>query len=79
LVAAPANFALLLRGEHAKCLRGPRIIATDRQPPPNLPTNDSALFSFRFRAVHPKDLRDSQLRQLFEVPLSNPSPTNSRR
>jgi hypothetical protein len=37
---------------------------------PNLPTNDSALFSFRFRAVHPKDLRDSQLRQLFEVPLS---------
>src|SRR5450756_2388203 len=35
---------------------------------PNLPTNDSALFSFRFRAVHPKDLRDSQLRQLFEVP-----------
>src|SRR5450756_2726203 len=37
---------------------------------PNLPTNDSALFSFRFRAVHPKDLRDSQLRQLFEVPNS---------
>jgi hypothetical protein len=35
---------------------------------PNLPTNDSALFSFRFCAVHPKDLRDSQLRQLFEVP-----------
>src|SRR5450759_1281344 len=38
---------------------------------PNLPTNDSALFSFRFCAVHPKDLRDSQLRQLFEVPLSH--------
>src|ERR1019366_1408067 len=37
---------------------------------PNLPTNDSALFSFRFCAVHPKDVRDSQLRQLFEVPLS---------
>jgi hypothetical protein len=36
---------------------------------PNLPTNDSALFSFRFCAVHPKDLRDSQLRQLFEVPF----------
>jgi hypothetical protein len=36
---------------------------------PNLPTNDSALFSFRFCAVHPKDLRDSQLLQLFEVPL----------
>src|SRR5450756_2573388 len=35
---------------------------------PNLPTNDSALFSFRFRAVHPKDVRDCQLRQLFEVP-----------
>jgi hypothetical protein len=27
------------------------------------------LFSFRFCAVHPKDVRDSQLRQLFEVPL----------
>jgi hypothetical protein len=37
---------------------------------PNLPTNDSALFSFRFCAVHPKDLRNSQLRQLFEVPLN---------
>jgi hypothetical protein len=36
---------------------------------PNLPANDSALFSFRFCAVHPKDARDSQLRQLFEVPL----------
>ena len=36
---------------------------------PNLPTNDSALFSFRFRAVHPKDVRDCQLRQLFEVPF----------
>jgi hypothetical protein len=37
---------------------------------PNLPANDSALFSFRFCAVHPKDVRDSQLRQLFEVPLT---------
>src|ERR1017187_1117465 len=36
---------------------------------PNLPANDSALFSFRFRAVHSKDVRDCQLRQLFEVPL----------
>src|ERR1039458_3844538 len=36
---------------------------------PNLPANDSALFTFRFCAVHPKDVRDSQLRQLFEVPL----------
>jgi hypothetical protein len=35
---------------------------------PNLPANDSALFSFRFCAVHPKDVRDCQLRQLFEVP-----------
>jgi hypothetical protein len=35
---------------------------------PNLPANDSALFSFRFCAVHPKDVRDSQQRQLFEVP-----------
>src|ERR1035437_3969334 len=37
---------------------------------PNLPANDSALFSFRFYAVHPKDVRDCQLRQLFEVPFS---------
>jgi hypothetical protein len=37
---------------------------------PNLPANDSALFSFRFYAVHPKDVRDCQLRQLFEVPIS---------
>src|SRR5665811_915688 len=49
---------------------------------PNLPPNDSALFSFRFCAVHPKDVRDCQLRQLFEVPSSTfvPSPhvmTNS--
>jgi hypothetical protein len=35
----------------------------------NLLANDSALFSFRFCAVHPKDVRDCQLRQLFEVPL----------
>src|ERR1039458_4591818 len=35
---------------------------------PNLPANDSALFSFRFYAVHAKDVRDCQLRQLFEVP-----------
>jgi len=34
----------------------------------NLLANDSALFSFRFYAVHPKDVRDCQLRQLFEVP-----------
>src|SRR5450759_816640 len=37
---------------------------------PNLPANDSALFSFRFYAVHPKDVRDCQLRQLFEVPIN---------
>ena len=36
---------------------------------PNLPVNDSALFSFRFCAVHPKDARDCLPRQLFEVPL----------
>src|ERR1019366_9090396 len=35
---------------------------------PNLPANDSALFSFRFCTVHPKDVRDCQLRQLFEAP-----------
>jgi mono/diheme cytochrome c family protein len=30
--------------------------------------NDSALFSFRFCAVHPKDASDCLPRQLFEVP-----------
>jgi Phage integrase family len=45
---------------------------------PNLPTNDSALFSFRFCAVHPKDLRDSQLLQLFEVPSRKSSVTPTR-
>jgi hypothetical protein len=35
---------------------------------PNLPANDSALFSFRFCTVHRKDVRDCQLRQFFEVP-----------
>src|ERR1017187_9767279 len=40
---------------------------------PILPTNDSALFSFRFCAVHPKGLRNFQLRQLFEVPYSDTS------
>src|ERR1039458_6427243 len=43
----------------------PRLSGT-----PNLPTNDSALFSFRFCAVHPKDVRDCLPRQLFEVPFS---------
>src|ERR1039457_1012454 len=38
---------------------------------PNLPTNDSALFSFRFRAVHAKDVLDCQLQQFFEVPLND--------
>jgi hypothetical protein len=41
----------------------PRLSGT-----PNLPTNDSALFSFRFCAVHPKDVSDCLPRQLFEVP-----------
>src|SRR5208282_4243715 len=36
---------------------------------PNSPANDSALFSFRFCAVPPKDVRESQVRQLFEVPI----------
>jgi transposase len=36
----------------------------------NLLANDSALFSFRFCAVHPKDVLDCQLWQLFEVPIS---------
>src|ERR1035437_861565 len=32
---------------------------------PSLPANDSALFSFRFCAVHPTDVRDCQLWQFF--------------
>src|ERR1035437_9424648 len=40
--------------------------------PPNLPAKVYALFLFRFYAVPPKDVRDCQLRQLFEVPISNP-------
>src|SRR5450830_1312579 len=32
--------------------------------------NDSALFSFRFCAVHVKEARDRQLEQFFEVPIS---------
>jgi hypothetical protein len=35
---------------------------------PNLRANDSALFSFRFCAVHPKGALDCQLQQFFEVP-----------
>ena len=49
-----------LKGTSNNC---PRLSGT-----PNLPTNDSALFSFRFCAVHPKDVRDCLPRQLFEVP-----------
>jgi hypothetical protein len=37
---------------------------------PNLPVNDSALFSFRFCAVHPKEVRDCHLRLFFEVPYT---------
>src|ERR1039457_3524964 len=37
---------------------------------PNLSANDSALFSFRFCAVHPKDVRNCPPQQLFEVPTS---------
>src|ERR1700680_5174416 len=37
---------------------------------PDLPTNDSGLFSVRFCAVHPKDADDCRLLQFFEVPLS---------
>jgi hypothetical protein len=36
---------------------------------PDLPTNDSVLFSVRFCAVHPKDAGDCRLLQFFEVPL----------
>src|ERR1035437_5799481 len=50
-----------LKGTSNNC---PRLSGT-----PNLPTNDSALFSFRFCAVHPKDVRNCLPRQLFEVPL----------
>src|ERR1039457_5350696 len=52
---------LSLKGTSNNC---PRASGT-----PNLPVNDSALFSFRFCAVHPKDARDCLPRQLFEVPL----------
>jgi Putative DNA-binding domain len=55
------NWIDRIRGTSNNC---PRLSGT-----PNLPTNDSALFSFRFCTVHPKDVRDCQLRQLFEVPL----------
>jgi hypothetical protein len=40
-----------------------------------LPTNDSVLFSVRFRAVHPKDAGDCRLLQFFEVPMDDVSPT----
>jgi hypothetical protein len=36
---------------------------------PDLPTNDSVLFSVRFCAVHPKDACDCRRLQFFEVPL----------
>jgi hypothetical protein len=42
-----------------------------------LRADDSALFPFRFCAVHAKDAHDCQLQQFFEVPLLlkvNPSP-----
>jgi hypothetical protein len=38
---------------------------------PDLPTNDSGLFSVRFCAVHPKDADDCRLLQFFEVPISS--------
>jgi hypothetical protein len=50
------------------CLKGTSNNCHQSSGAPNLPANDSALFSFRFYAVHPKDVRDCQLRQLFEVP-----------
>jgi len=51
-------------------MRGPRKIVIARQVPPNFLANDSALFSFRFCAVHLKEARDHQLQQFFEVPMS---------
>jgi hypothetical protein len=36
---------------------------------PDLPTNDSVLFSVRFCAVHPKDAGDFRPLQLFEFPI----------
>jgi hypothetical protein len=43
----------------------------------NLPANDSALFSFRFCAVHPKDVSDCQLWQFFEVPKTRKDKWNT--
>ena len=37
---------------------------------PNLSGNDSALFPFRFYAVHPKEVRDCHLRLFFEVSIT---------
>jgi hypothetical protein len=51
---------IILLGTSKKCHRssgGPIFLA-----------NDSALFSFRFCAVHLKEARDRQLQQFFEVP-----------
>jgi hypothetical protein len=67
-VASPTSY----RSTH--CFMGTSNNCHQSSGAPNLPTNDSALFSFRFRAVHPKDVRDCQLRQLFEVPLYNLRP-----
>ena len=61
------------------CLKGTSNNCHQSSGAPNLPTNDSALFSFRFRAVHPKDVRDCQLRQLFEVPLSPDTKSRANR
>jgi HicA toxin of bacterial toxin-antitoxin, len=64
-----------VRGSHHKFAhRTKHLMGTSNNCPrlsgtPNLPTNDSALFSFRFCTVHPKDVRDCLPRQLFEVPL----------
>src|SRR5450830_1796779 len=66
---------LVMRLVETRGLIGIKLMGTSNNCPrssgtPNLPANDSALFSFRFCAVHPKDARDCLPRQLFEVPYS---------
>src|SRR5450830_1117518 len=61
--ALPNTFDIIFQGTSKKCHRssgGPIFLA-----------NDSALFSFRFCAVHLKEARDRQLQQFFEVPTNN--------
>ena len=64
---------LPMHGSHKELLKDLGLKGTSKNchrssGAPNLPANDSALFSFRFCAVHQKDARVCQLQQFFEVP-----------